>query len=280
VLLFSFAIRRRISTILHEWTALHWLRRLVLIPFVMLSKRLLVLSPFIREQIASDPLVARAADKCGLVPHPPTVRRPATLTVTDRVRDIERAAQDCDLVIGYFGAIYDGKAPTALLEICDHLRGRGIRALIVFVGSFIRSLDDYEGRFRAKIEQMAIEDRVIVTGYVEDTQELFALFERIGVFLFLFPEGLTARRSSVIACLQSNRPVAVSAPRSPDEFRHHEGFTTLIESGALSFVRRSAPIAEIADHLLTAVERNAGSTPAIDGDAWWKATTAATRAIL
>jgi glycosyltransferase involved in cell wall biosynthesis len=234
----------------------------------------------IREQIASDRLVARAADKCDLVPHPPTVRRPATLTVTDRVRGIARAAEDCDLVIGYFGALYEGKAPEALLEICDHLRGRGIRALIVFVGSFIRSLDDYEGRFRAKIEQMAIEDRVIVTGYVEDTQELFALFEHIGVFLFLFPEGLTARRSSVIACLQSNRPVVVSAPRSPDEFRHHEGFTTLIEGGALSFVRRSAPIAEIADQLLAAVERKAGSTPAIDGDAWWKATTAATRAIL
>jgi len=50
------------------------------------------------------------------------------------------------------------------------------------------------------------------------------LFERIGVFLFLFPEGLTARRSSVIACLQSNRPVVVSAPRSGDEFRHHDGF--------------------------------------------------------
>jgi glycosyltransferase involved in cell wall biosynthesis len=280
VLLFSFATGRRISTILHEWTALHWLRRLVLIPFVLLSQRLLALSPFIREQIASDRLVARAAKKCTLIPHPPTVRRPATLAVTDRVREVERAAADCDLVIGYFGAIYEGKAPTALLEICDHLRGRGIRASLVFVGSFMQSLDDYEGRFRARIEQMALADRVIVTGYVESTAELFALFERIGVFLFLFPEGLTARRSSVIACLQSSRPVVVSAPRSGDEFLHHEGFTTLIENGALSFVRRSAPIAEIADHLIAAAERKGAGISAIDGDAWWKATTVATRATL
>jgi hypothetical protein len=48
VLLFSFAIRRRISTFLHEWTGLHWLRRLALLPFVLLSKQILVLSPFIR----------------------------------------------------------------------------------------------------------------------------------------------------------------------------------------------------------------------------------------
>jgi glycosyltransferase involved in cell wall biosynthesis len=280
VLLFSFAIRRRISTFLHEWTGLHWLRRLALLPFVLLSRQILVLSPFIREQIASDRWVARAADKCRLIPHPPTVRRPATVTVTDRVRGIEQAALGCDFVIGYFGAIYEGKAPTALLEICGHLRSRGIRALIVFIGSFTRSLDDYEGQFRAAIRQMAIEDRVIVTGYVESPEELFALFERIGVFLFLFPEGLTARRSSVIACLQSSRPVVVSAPRSDDEFLHHAGFTALIESGALSFAQRSAPIADITDHLLAAAERKTGGLPAIDGDAWWKATTAATRAIL
>jgi glycosyltransferase involved in cell wall biosynthesis len=279
-LLFAFAIRRRISTILHEWSGMHWLRRLVLLPFVLLSYRLLVLSPFIREQIASDRLVGHAARRCELIPHPPTVCRPATLAVTDRVRDVERATQDCDIVIGYFGAIYEGKAPTALLEICDHLRGRGIRALIVFVGSFTRSLDDYEGRFRARIEAMGLDDRVVVTGYVETSEELFALLGRIGVFLFLFPEGLTARRSSVIACLQSGRPVVVTAPRSHDEFLHHQGFTTLIEAGALSFVGQSAPVAEIADHLLAAAQRRTTNVPAIDGDAWWQATMTATRAIL
>jgi glycosyltransferase involved in cell wall biosynthesis len=280
LLLFSFATRRRISTFLHEWTAMHRLRRLVLLPFVWLSSTILVLSPYIRSQIANDRWLAGAARKCRLVPHPPTVRRPASLTTTDRVRKVERAAQDCDLVIGYFGAIYEGKAPTALLEICDHLRGRGIRALIVFIGSFMQSLDGYEGRFRARVKRLALDDQVVVTGYVENSNELFALFERIGAFLFLYPEGLTARRSSVIACLQSNRPVVVSAPPSPDEFRHHQGFTTLIEDGALSFVPRSAPVAEIADHLLAAAGRKAGTVPAIDGDAWWTAATAAAGAAL
>jgi glycosyltransferase involved in cell wall biosynthesis len=280
LLLFSFATRRRISTFLHEWTGMHRLRRMVLLPFVWLSDTILVLSPYVRSQIANDRWLAGAARKCRLVPHPPTVRRPASLTTTDRVRSVERAAQDCDLVIGHFGAIYEGKAPTALLEICDHLRGRGIRALIVFVGSFMQSLDDYEGRFRAKVTELALNDQVIVTGYVESSDELFALFERIGAFLFLHPEGLTARRSSVIACLQSNRPVVVSAPPSDDEFRHHEGFTTLIEGGALSFVRRSAPVAEIADHLLATTAGKTGALPAIDADAWWKAATTAAGAAL
>jgi glycosyltransferase involved in cell wall biosynthesis len=280
LLLFAWATRRRISTFAHEWTGLNWLRRLVLSPYLLLSHNILVLSPLIRRQIAADRFVGRAALKCVLVPHPPTVRRPQARAVTDTARGIERAARDADVVIGHFGAIYHGKAAMALLEVCDHLRRRGIRALMVFIGSFTRSLDDYEGKFRARLRELALEDQVIVTGYVSTTEEVFALFERIGVFVFLFPEGLTARRSSVITCLQSNRPVVVSAPQSRDEFRHHQGLTRLIDAGALSFVPRSAAVAEIADRLLAAVAQATDAVPAIDADAWWAATTDATRAAL
>jgi glycosyltransferase involved in cell wall biosynthesis len=290
LLLFAWATRRRISTFAHEWTGMNWLRRLVIAPYLLLSRNILVLSPLIRTQIAADPVLARAARKCRLVPHPPTVcrpeRRPPTGTavsgtaVSGRVAAVERAARDTDVVIGHFGAIYQGKAAIALLDICDHLRGRGIRALLVFVGSFTNSLDDYEKKFRARLRALALEDQVIVTGYVADTEEVFALFERIGVFVFLFPEGLTARRSSVITCLQSNRPVVVSAPQSVDEFRHHPGLTQLIEDGALSFVPRAAAVAEIADRLLAATAQRRQGLAAIDADAWWAATTEATRAAL
>jgi glycosyltransferase involved in cell wall biosynthesis len=285
LLLFAGASRRRISTFAHEWAGMNWLRRLVLVPYLLLSRSILVLSPLIRQQIAADPVLARAARKCRLVPHPPTVRRPEgrplagnlTGRLPGTVAAVERAARDADVVIGHFGAIYQGKAAMALLEICDHLRGRGIRALLVFVGSFTNSLDDYEKKFRARLRALALEDHVIVTGYVTDTEEVFALFQRIGVFAFLFPEGLTARRSSVITCLQSNRPVVVSAPQSLDEFRHHPGLTQLIEEGALSFVPRTAAAAEIADRLLAAAAQRPQGLPAIDADAWWAATTEATR---
>jgi glycosyltransferase involved in cell wall biosynthesis len=280
LLLFAFTTRRPISVFLHEWSALHWMRRLALIPFVVLSESILVLSPYIRDQIAGDRWSAGARKKCRLIPHPPTIRRPDHVTLTDTVRRVEQAAEDCDIVIGYFGAIYRGKTPTALLEICDHLRNRGIRALVVFVGSFTKSFDDYEGQFRAKMRDMALEKQVIITGYIETEEELFALFERVDAFLFHFPEGLTARRSSVIACLQSNRPVIVSAPQSRSEFLHHEGLTALIESGVLSFVSRSASADEIADQLLAAANRGTSACPVIDVNAWWAATTTATRAVL
>ena len=51
------------------------------------------------------------------------------------------------LVIGHFGSIYPGKQPNALLEICAILKERGKRPLIVYVGSFIRGVDEVEKDF-------------------------------------------------------------------------------------------------------------------------------------
>ena len=279
LLLAAVCTGRRVSVFLHEWTSLHWLRRLVLVPFVLLSDAIIVVSPYVADQLAKDRWLGRARAKCRLVPHPPTVRRPQASRVTERVQEIAAAARRYDLVIGTFGSIYKGKASTGLLDVCAHLNARGVRTLLIFIGSFMRSLDGYEDEFRTGVRERSLEQDVIVTGYVEDERELFALFERIGVFLFLFSEGLTARRSSVIACLQSNRPVVASAPRSPSEFDHHAGWTAMIESGAIVFAPTDADTTQISDLILTAVRKSA-RRPAFDADAWWRATTEAARAAL
>jgi hypothetical protein len=215
-----------------------------------------------------------------LVPNAPTLRRPPEPRVTERVQRVRDAIKRCDVVIGHFGAIYQGKAPTALLDVCDHLRRRDLRAVIVFVGGFLNSIDGYEQQFWAKVAALGIQDRVIVTGYIADEAELYTLFDEVGAFLFLFPEGLTARRSSVIHTLQSDRPVVVSAPRAMAEFAHHAGFTRLIEAGVLSFVPEGASLDAVADQLLAAAKQGKRPAPAIDWDTWWHATTAATYATL
>jgi glycosyltransferase involved in cell wall biosynthesis len=270
---------RRVSIFLHEWTALHLLRRLVLAPFVVLAGTIIVVSPYVEDQLAADPWLGWTARKCRLVPHPVTVLRPKALRTTARVESLARAAAGHDLVIGTFGSIYEGKASTALLDVAARLRQAGQRPLLVYVGSFTRSLDNYEATFRSAVRQRGLEDDVIVTGFIEDTDELFALFEEIGLFLFLFPEGLTARRSSVITTLQSNRPVVVTAPQSMAEFDHHAGWTETIASGAISFLPADADVGEICDAVLTAARRR-DAVPVFDADAWWKLTTDATRAIL
>jgi glycosyltransferase involved in cell wall biosynthesis len=280
ILLFATAVRCRISVFMHEWKGLHWLRRLALAPIVLFSRTIIVVSPFISAQIANDWRLIGAGRKCRLVPHPPTIQRPQARCVTERIERVRDAARNCDVVIGSFGSIYKSKAASELLHICRHLNHRGIRPLIVFVGSFTKSLDNYEQEFWSKVRELDIEDQVIVTGYIPSETELYTLFDEIGVFLFLFPEGLTARRSSVIACLQSDRPVLVTAPHSATEFDHHEGLSTLVKSGALSFIPRGADTRAIADQLLAVAKQDARKTPGLDADAWWSAATTATRAAL
>jgi glycosyltransferase involved in cell wall biosynthesis len=279
-LVFACLVRCRVNVFMHEWTALHWLRRLALAPFVLLSRTIIVVSPFIAGQIAGTRWLMGAARKCRLVPNAPAIRRPGAPRVTERVLRVREAAKGCDVVIGYFGAIYKGKAATALLDVCANLRQSGIRAGIVFVGSFIRSLDGYEQQFWSKVAEYGIADQVIVTGYIADEAELYTLFDEVGSFLFLFPEGLTARRSSVIHTLQSDRPVVVTAPRAIAEFAHHAGFTKLIEAGALSFIPEGADLRTIADQLLAVAKQGKRPASAIDWDTWWHATTAATHAAL
>jgi len=279
ILLFARCVGCKVTVFTHEWGALHRLRRIAVAPFIWFSRSIIVVSPMIAGQIAQTRWLFGAGKKCRLVPNAPTVQ-PGEPVVTARVERVRAAAQGCDVVIGHFGALYKGKASTALLDVCQYLRGRGVRALIVFVGSFPPSLDGYEQQFWAKVAAYGIADQVIVTGYVADDAELYTLFNEVGVFLYLFPEGLTARRSSVIHTLQSSRPVVVTAPRSMGEFAHHKGFQSVIESGALSFIPADASPQQIADRLLDAARLAGRTTRAIDGDAWWRATTAATHAAL
>jgi hypothetical protein len=72
---------------------------------------------------------------------------PPAPRVAERVLELGRAAGRYDLVIGTFGSIYKGKASMRLLDVCSHLNARGVQTLLVFVGSYMRSLDDYEGEF-------------------------------------------------------------------------------------------------------------------------------------
>jgi len=279
ILLYARLTRCQVIACMHEWSALHWLRRLAFAPYVLLSRTIIVVSPLIASQIGDSRWLLGAGKKCRLVPTSPTVR-PHQPNVTERVRRIREAGRNCDVVIGHFGALYKGKASSELLDVCCYLRAQGVRALIVFIGNFPPSLDGYEQQFWSKVAENGLDDQVIVTGYVTDEAELYTLFGEIGVFLFLFPEGLTSRRSSVIHCLQSNRPIVLTAPRAMSEFAHHKGLLSVIESGALSFIADHADMPAIADRLLAAARQPERATSVIDYDEWWCATTASVRGAL
>jgi glycosyltransferase involved in cell wall biosynthesis len=271
LLLIAFAARKQVIVFLHEWAAMNVLRRVVLFPFVALGDVIIMLAPFVRDGLANDPWVRWARSKCRLALHAPPIERPLDRVPSELARQLESRKERGDLLIGYFGALYKGKEPVGLLEVCDYLRARGVHATVAFIGGFPKSLDRFEDEFRHQIEERNLQKNVIITGHIRDDGKLFALLERMDVFLYLFPEGLTTRRSSVLTSVESGRPVIVNAPSKPNELAHHPGYTSLVKSGAIVLLPRDASTAEVAQRILEVAAAQTPDRPNIDFREWWRA---------
>ena len=269
--------RRRIVLIQHEWAGLHWLRRITYIPAVLLADTIVMFSPLVRRELAEDPLVGWTAKKIVLAPLPPNIEAPAGMADSELRHRLTAARQDDRLVIGHFGSIYPAKQPNALLEIGAILKQRGLRPLIVYVGSFIRGVDNVEEEFHARATKLGLASDVIVSGFIASDHEVFGLFGAVDAFCYPLDEGLTARRSSVLACAQAGRPLIVTGPALPDEFDHHVRFKQLIDRGAIVLVPRGSNAEAYADHIVAALKRPPVQA-AFDFDGWWQDVANAVRA--
>jgi glycosyltransferase involved in cell wall biosynthesis len=260
--------RRHVVLIQHEWASLHWLRRITYLPALLLADTIVTFSPLVRRELADSHMVGWTARKCVLAPLPPNIAASAGI-VDSRLRQRLAAAREAGrLVIGHFGSIYPGKQPNALLDIGAILRQRGHKPLIVYIGSFIRGVDKVEEEFHARTAELDMSDDVIVSGYVASDHEVFGLFGEIDAFCYPLEEGLTARRASVLTCVQSGRPVIVTGPAEPGEFDHHPRFKELIDRGAIVLVARGSGEEVYADRIVSALKWPSVQTP-FDFDGWW-----------
>ena len=263
------AKRRHVVLIQHEWAGLHWLRRLTYVPALFLSHRIIMFSPLVQHELASDPLVGWTASRCVLAPLPPNIAAPRESSDSHLRQRLKDARSNGRPVIGHFGSIYPGKQPTALLDIAAVLRKRGHNPLIVYIGSFIKAFDNVEQTFYARVKELGLADNVIVSGYVESDTEVFGLFSEVDAFCYVLEEGLTARRASILTSVQSGKPVIVTGPVDDHEFDHHLRFKALIESGAINLVPRGSSPEIYADHIMRSLEAKRAAEP-FDYDGWWR----------
>ena len=270
--------RRKIVLIQHEWGGLHWLRRITYMPALLFADTIVMFSPLVQRELAEDPVLGWTARKSVLAPLPPNIAAPPGIS-DSKLRHRLAAQADGRLVIGHFGSIYPGKQPNALLEIGAILKQRGLKPLIVYIGSFIRGVDKVEEEFHARVAELGLSDDVIVSGYVASDYEVFGLFGEIDAFCYPLDEGLTARRSSILACVQAGRPLIVTGPALAQEFDHHARFKELIDRGAIVLVPRGADAEAYADRIASALKWPTVQA-AFDFDGWWQDVAIAVRAQL
>jgi glycosyltransferase involved in cell wall biosynthesis len=260
---------RRVVLVQHEWTGLNWMRRITYMPALALAHTIVMFSPLVRRELADDALVGWAAKKSVLAPLPPNIEAPAGITDSKLRQQLAAARESGRLIIGHFGSIYPGKQPNALLDICAILGERGLKPLLVYIGSFIRGTDNVEQEFYARAAELGITDDVIVSGYVASDHEVFGIFSEVNAFCYPLEEGITARRGSILACVQSGRPAIVTGPAEADEFDHHPRFKELIDRGAIALVPRGAGDDAYADGIISALEWPSVRAP-FDFDGWWR----------
>jgi glycosyltransferase involved in cell wall biosynthesis len=249
------------------------------IPALWLANTIVMFSPLVQQELADDPVVGWTLRKCVLAPLPPNIEAPAETADSELRRRLAAARKAGRLVIGHFGSIYPAKQPNALLDIGAILKQRGLQPLIVYIGSFIRGVDNVEADFRARAAELGIADDVIVSGFVASDPDVFGLFREVDAFCYPLDEGLTARRSSVLTCAQSGRPLIVTGPALPEEFDHHARFKELIDRGAIVLIARGSDDDAYADRIVAALKSPAVQPP-FDFDGWWQDAAEAVRAQL
>jgi len=259
--------------VLHEWADLDWRRRLVISVYALFAQRFVFSSPFVRDGFAKGGvtrlLPARNLPARSVIaPIPsniPPTEPDSPSPLAERIRE---ARAEGRIIIGHFGSIYPKKQSDFVLEVAARLRDAGRPALCLFIGDFIKGVDRVEEEFRAKAQALGLSEDCIVTGYVDDARALHALFGEVDCFLYRFPEGLTSRRGSVLACLQSGKPVIVNAPRETGEFDHHRAYRRAIGDGSLILLPHEADARVYAERLAHSERRSSRPLSPLYDQCW------------
>ena len=257
---------RSVVVVLHEWADLDWKRRLALSPVCLLATAILFSAPEVAAQFAASPLSTFATKRHGLIPIPPNLVPSGTVTETTLSELLRAQRRAGRLILGQFGSIYPKKQSTRLLDVARALVGTGRDVGVVFVGSFIAGRDSVEADFYRYAEALGLRDRVLVTGYVEGAERLAGIFGQIDAFCYAFPEGLTARRASVLAAALSGKPVVVNAPRHRDGLRHHPLFAALIANRSIRIATCDADAETLAQAVMESLSGTRDSRMSLDAE--------------
>jgi hypothetical protein len=193
--------------------------------------------PLVERQLVADPLVGWNARKCKLAPLPPNIEAPPASRSPVCITIWQGPARQGSSS----SAISDRSIRQAAERAAWHRRNPR-RARRESADRLYRLVHPRHGPGRREVLRprrgTRHPDPVIVSGYAVSDYEAFGLFSEVDAFCHLLDEGLTARRSNILACVQSARPVIVTAPAKDDEFDHQPRFSIVIEHGATTLVAR------------------------------------------
>jgi glycosyltransferase involved in cell wall biosynthesis len=236
--------------ILHEWQDLDWRRRLFYWVEACLATRICFSSPSVREKFENGVATGWLSRESFVIPIPANIEYIPSGQGSPIIDRIKAERSRGHLILAHFGSIYPKKQADFVLQVAAELNRRGRKVFVVFVGGFVKGKDSFERDFHEKVERLQFADQTLVTDYVADEDRLSDIFSQIDCFVYRFTEGLTSRRASVLACLQTGKPVVVNAPSNRGEFDHHQIYRSALEQDTLQLLATDADVDQYAAALI------------------------------
>lgn len=139
--------------------------------------------------------------------------------------DFERAAwrkkyqaTDQTLLLAYFGFLNESKGGEELIEALGLLRQQGIETRLLFIGGEVGHADAtnvaYARRVQGQIERLGLANFVYRTGYI-DLPEVSASLLAADAVVMPYRDGVSFRRTTLIAALRHGCPVISTRPANP-----------------------------------------------------------------
>lgn len=122
------------------------------------------------------------------------------------------------LLLAYFGFLNESKGGEELIEALAILRRQGLDARLLFIGGDVGHADPtnaaYAQRVRALVEQYGLSGEVYTTGYT-DLASVSANLMAADAVVMPYRDGVSFRRTTLIAALRHGCPVVSTTPADP-----------------------------------------------------------------
>jgi glycosyltransferase involved in cell wall biosynthesis len=158
-------------------------------------------------------------------------------------------AHDKTLLLAYFGFLNESKGGEELIEALALLRSQGIDARLLLIGGEVGHADPtnvaYAQRIQKLIEDYTLTQMVYRTGYVE-LAEVSANLLAADAVVMPYRDGVSFRRTTLIAALRHGCPVISTRPAKPDlipEIQAGENMLLAAPHDATTLAQTIAPLA-------------------------------------
>jgi glycosyltransferase involved in cell wall biosynthesis len=262
--------RGRIAITLHEWTSLHPLRYLSLVPDLVAADGFVFVSPRERQAFQSTPWVGRgrkaAAPVIPIGPNIMPARIDPARVAAERVRLRGAGPAQAQMIVGFFGVLYASKRPDLLLRTARVLHARGVKARLLVCGDFLWDRPGDRAAFMTLADQLGLRDWLDFRGRIDDEGELMAALSACDAFLLPYADGVSLRRGSFQAVAQIALPLVTTRPEQADEFDAMPALKAKIDSAATALCPADASPERFAAALMEVVARKPDAfAVALDG---------------